>query len=907
MPDLSPFRLRMHLQLLSLLALFPLVALGFAEEPVSYTRDIKPLLRERCYACHGVLKTKAGLRLDAVALMRDGGDNGPAIVPGKASESPLVQRLRAKGADRMPPPDQGEALTETQIALLTRWIDEGAKAPAKDYPEEDPRNHWAFRPPVRPDVPKVHQPGANPIDAFVAEMREKNGLAPQPLAPKETLLRRVYLDLVGLPPTRDELHRFLADTSPDAWDKVVDHLLNQPQYGERWGRHWMDVWRYSDWYGRRSVNDVRNSAPQIWRWRDWIVTSLNEDRGYDRMVQDMLAADELRPEDEEAQVATGYLVRNWYSLNPHQWMRDNVEHTGKAFLGLTFHCAHCHDHKYDPIAHEDYFRFRAYFEPLGLRQDRVPGEPDPGPFEKYDYTKSRKPNPLGRVGVYDENPKAATVMYLQGDERQKVAGKKIEPGVPAFLGAGLAIEPVKLPPSVTNPGLKGWVQKEERAQNEQAVVKAKAALEQARKSGPEQVALAEVRVAIAEAYLDAYRSRLAAERVRHKQESGDHDTLAKKAGQAERRLNVVKAKEKALQAEHALKAARAKADAAADIKAKDAAGLVVTKAEAALQAARKAVEAAETALKTDASRYSPFGPEYASLSTGRRKALALWITNRQNPLTARVAVNHLWLRHFDRPLVDTVFDFGRNGKKSSHPELLDWLAVEFQEHGWSMKHLHRLIVTSHTYRLVSTSPTPEPASDPDNRFLWRFPRKRMEAEVVRDSLLHLAGTLDLTRGGPPIDNKDELTTKRRSLYFTIYPEDGGTPKFLEIFDAPDACDCYKRTTSIIPQQALALVNNPLALAQSRLLARKLNAKLSDNEYLTAAFETVLCRRPTAEEKSLCREFLEQQRELFRTTKDVELKGTPSPLAPSAAVDVNLRARESFIRVLFSHNDFVTIR
>jgi hypothetical protein len=221
-------------------------------------------------------------------------------------------------------------------------------------------------PPERPAVPALRDASwvREPIDAFLAAGHERRGLVPLPPAEPHVLLRRLYLDLTGLPPTREQLREFLADPSEAAYVRVVDRLLASPQYGERWARHWMDVWRYSDWYGRRAVPDVLNSYAMIWRWRDWIVRSLNEDRGYDRMVREMLAADELAPADDANLAATGFLVRNFYRWNYNSWMKDNVEHTGKAFLGLTFNCAHCHDHKYDPIRHEDYFALRAVFEPL---------------------------------------------------------------------------------------------------------------------------------------------------------------------------------------------------------------------------------------------------------------------------------------------------------------------------------------------------------------------------------------------------------------------------------------------------------------------------------------------------------------------------------------------------------------
>ena len=310
-----------------------------AEEAVDYLREVKPIFAKRCFACHGALKQKAGLRLDSGELIRRGGENGPVI------DGELMTRITSTEKDeRMP--GEGEPLKPEQVRVIEAWLRQGARSPADEQPEPDPREHWAFKPPVRAAVSR----SGNPIDAFIAAELSRQGLTPEPLADKPALLRRVYLDLLGLPPTRAELHEFLADDSPDAYERVVDRLLNDPRHGERWARHWMDVWRYSDWYGRRLVPDVWNSAPQVWRWRDWIVRSLNAGKGYDRMVMEMLAADEIAPGDDDARVATGYLVRNWYALNPNQWMRDNVEHTAKAFLGLTFNCAHCHDHKYDPIS-----------------------------------------------------------------------------------------------------------------------------------------------------------------------------------------------------------------------------------------------------------------------------------------------------------------------------------------------------------------------------------------------------------------------------------------------------------------------------------------------------------------------------------------------------------------------------
>lgn len=902
---------------LFLALLFPVAA--SAEAPPDYARQVKPLLSRRCYSCHGGLQQLGGLRLDTGFLIRKGTAHGPVVVPGKAPASRLVQRITAeKPPLRMPP--EGEALKPEEIALLRAWIDAGAPSPTGEKPEADPRKHWAFQRPVRPALPQVKNAAwvRNPVDRFILAELEQRGLKPAPPAPKEVLLRRVYLDLTGLPPTREELHAFLADRSPDAYERVVDRLLASPAYGERWGRHWMDVWRYSDWYGRRIQNDVRNSYGQLWRWRDWIVDSLNADKGYDRMVQEMLAADEIAPGDDKAIVATGYLVRNWYSLNYSQWMRDNVEHTSKAFLGLTLNCAHCHDHKYDPLTQKEYFRFRAFFEPLELRHDRWPGDADPGPFKKYIYGGSTAPLKSGMIRVFDEKLDAKTYMYQRGDERNRVEGEPpVEPGAPAILGGDrIKITPVSLPTPAYYPALKPFIQQEEVARCEKALAAAKAA--------PPAEAW---KVAVAEAELAAVHARIDADNARYGMTQGNPSELALAASRAERVHKQRIAEANAAAAEQALEAARGKASSG-----NAAAQAALKQAEAAAVAARGAVEQARKAVEAADGTYTPLSPVYPQTSTGRRRALAEWITSRENPLTARVAVNHIWLRHFGRPIVDSVFDFGRNGKRPSHPALLDWLACEFSGEGrgerregktaalspvpsplstagkpWSMKSLHRLLVTSSTYRMDSRYDAANAAKDRDNRYLWRYNARRVEAEVVRDSILSAAGTLDPTRGGPELDNTQE-NTRRRSLYYSVYAEDGGAMRFLATFDAPDTCDAYKRTESVVPQQALAMVNSRLTLDQGRLLARKLweataNAP-ADREaaFITAAFEQLLTRRPTSVELSACREFLRTQAARFKSS------GPPTAgpgVAPSA--DPALRAGESLVQALFSHNEFLMIR
>jgi hypothetical protein len=859
------------LRLCTSIAVWALAGSLSAGESVDFVRDVKPILKERCYSCHGVLQQKGKLRLDSGAFIRSGGRSGPGIEPGAAARSLLIEKVTAAAdAGRMPP--EGAPLTARQVALLRAWIDQGAPVPADDRAEVDPRDHWAFRRPVRAPLPTVQNAGwvRNPIDAFIATRHERDGLTPAPPADRAVLLRRVYLDLIGLPPSRAELHAFLADDSSDAYEQVVDRLLARPEYAERWARHWMDVWRYSDWYGRRAVPDVLNSYAMIWRWRDWIVRCLDEDRGYERMLVAMLAADEVAPADDAELVATGFIVRNFFRWNYEQWKKDLVEHTGKAFLGLTLNCCHCHDHKYDPISQEEYFRFRAFFEPLELRHERVPGEPDPGPYPKYIYGQAFGPIKSGMVRVFDEKPDAPTYMYAKGDPRNRLAERPpVPPGVPAVLGGTLRLEPVKLPAAAWYPGLKAFVAEEEVARRAQALAASPSAQN--------------------EAELAAVRARVAADRARYLDTSPDADQLARTASKAERQANLEVARAAKVKKDEELKQARLKGP--GDAKTQASIQLLEKQAVAVDQAVATALKA----LSADSTEYTPLSPRYPKQSSGRRRALAEWIASRDNPLTARVAVNHLWRWHFERPLVDSVYDFGRHGKLPSHPELLDWLAVEFMDNGWHMKPLHRLIVTSSAYRQSSTA---DSKRDPDNRALARYPLRRMEAEVVRDSLLHVAGALDAARGGPEIPHEQGLSVRRRSLYFAHHGE--GTMPLLQLFDMASACDGYTRSASVVPQQALALHNNELALRLSRTLARALRP----DDFITAAFEQVLGRMPTAAERELSAAFLARQVRLF---EENGLKAGPAPAPDAPATDPILRARENLVHVLFNHNDFVTIR
>lgn len=756
----------------------------------------------------------------------------------------------------------------------------------------------------RPPVPTVRNTAwvRNPIDAFIAAEHESRGLTPQPKASREVLLRRVYLDLIGLPPTREELHAFREDAASDAYEQVVERLLKDPRYGERWGRHWMDVWRYSDWAGWGQ--QVRDSQPHIWRWRDWIIESLNADLPYDQMIVQMLAADELMPEDQNALRATGYLVRNFKLLSREQWMQDTVDHTALAFLGLTVKCARCHDHMYDAIKQKEYYGLRAIFEPHHVRTDRVPGQ--------LDTAKDGLPR------VYDKDLTVATYFYNRGDERTPDKEHPIAPCVPAALGGKLTVEEVKLPQLAYSPEKAEFVTELMLSAAKQAIDDARGKLEAARKKGNDSESqLAELDVQLAEARQASLEATIRIERL--EDTGGKDEQAAIDATTKQRQSAVLEARRSVLAGEQAVERAKTAADESAkkaeekpdDAKLKQAA----EKAKTDLAAAEKKLTEARTQLeKAEANAQLPPSTEYEkrklqtypATSTGRRLAFARWIANKDNPLTARVAVNHIWLRHFGQPLVETVFDFGANGRAPAMPALVDWLAAELMEK-WSMKDLHRLIVTSAAYRMQSGVSEANEAIDRDNRFVWQFRSRRLEAEAVRDSLLYVSGQLDATQGGPEIDHNQGLASRRRSVYFRHAAEKQMT--LLKLFDAPAVTECYQRKESIVPQQALALANSDLALVQARLLARRIARECSEPaEFVTAAFEQVLTRAPVSDELTECLAFLEQQAELLKANQ-AKLAGTTNDPADGAkpTADVALRVRENLVHVLLNHHEFVTVR
>jgi mono/diheme cytochrome c family protein len=993
---------------------------------------VGPVLETECLYCHGGKFKQAGLDISTrEKLLRGSESHKDIVVPGNADASLLIKKIKHLHQPGMP--YQRERLSDETIAIVAAWVD--AKVPyskdlqlggaAERKASLHGSDHWAYQPPKRPPPPKVSNRAwaRGPIDLFIAAEHEKRGLEPVPEADKPTLLRRVYLDLIGLPPTPEEIEAFLNDTSHNAYEKIVDDLLSRPAYGERWGRHWMDIWRYSDWYGWRIGGQVHSSQRNMWHWRDWIIEALNEDKGYDRMILEMLAGDEIAPSDPKTLRATGYLARSWYLFNRNAWLKETVEHTAAGFLATTLKCARCHDHKSDPIAQEEYYRFRAFFEPYDVRTDPLPGQPDG--FKGLPRVFDSEPHGIegGGPAIYAE-----TYRLVGGDEKNPDKEHPLSPAVPEILGKlGEPIKAVQLPLEAYYPFIQPSLQRELLEQARREIEKAQAGVAVARQAlavaeqhvaapqqhedarniagqrfeselkpifdrhciachgesyprnefrvlsvallleggtedGPgvipgksaqspliqrlrgdkeprmpsgaaplpkdeieriarwiddlppaepqtalrkaqEALALAEKKVLWSKANLASLQARISADNARFADPPAvKAEELAKAARDAERSAEILKADIDLLEAQQQL------TDAFQAAAANGRVGEQVR--EKRVTVATRQLKAAQEALGKAKNEYTPIGKLYPKTSSGRRTALAGWMTRRDNPLTARVAVNHIWMRHFGEPLVASVEDFGVKAKPPSHPELLDWLAMEFMESKWSMKHMHRLMVTSSTYRMQSTAGSPNHpniSKDSGNRYLWRMNQRRMEAETLRDSLLFVAGELDRTIGGPELDHYAGQRSRRRSLYFTHTPSENML--FLKLFDLADAAGCYRRFESIVPQQALALSNSEMSFTQSRLLARKISDKVGDDsaQFVATAFERILARAPSTQEESESLKFLEQQTQLLREpTQLTRLKPGATGEVPASA-DPSLRARESLVHVLINRNEFVTIR
>jgi Protein of unknown function (DUF1553)/Protein of unknown function (DUF1549)/Planctomycete cytochrome C len=629
---------------------------------------VEPILKARCLKCHGgERKVRGNLRLDSREALLKGGDLGPAVTLDQPDESLILQAIRFDGLE-MPPSGR---LPRDEIETLARWVKEGLAWPADGQraalsasstvrePKGGVRSpaSWLYRQVKSPPLPHVAHQGwvKNPIDAFVLARLEAEGLTPVAPADRVTLIRRVTYNLTSLPPSPEEVDAFVADKSPDAYERLVDRLLASPRYGEAWGRHWLDLVRFAETNGYE-----RDSAkPYAWRYRDYVIDSFNHDKPYDRFIREQIAGDLIAAGSTEALIATGYYRLGLWDDEPadrplalYNGLDDIVATTGQVILGLSINCARCHDHKKDPIPQRDYYRLLAFFHDVTYPDGK----------------NLRKAGPARDIPVMCvcEEGHHATHVLLRGNPN--LVGPAVEPGVPEILG-------------------------------------------------------------------------------------GSHETFTT-------------------------------------------------------------------------------GPD-------KRRALAEWLTDPRNPMTARVMVNRLWQFHFGRGIVPTPSDFGQLGEPSTHPELLDWLADEFMKRGWHIKPMHRLILLSSTYRMSSRANETDLAKDPGNRWFWRFPMRRLSAEEIRDSILAVSGNLNLKAGGPsicPPIPRDVLAgqsvpgsgwatsspeeSARRSVY--VHVKRSLQVPILATHDAPDTdSSCPVRYTTTVPTQALGLLNGAFANEQAALFARRL--------------------------------------------------------------------------------------
>lgn len=903
-------------------------------EPVDFVRDVRPILQKHCYKCHAGDVRKSGLRLDVRSEAFKGGElYGRSILPGKPEASPLWQFIADEDAEiRMPP--EGPTPTSKEIATLHQWIQQGAVWPASvdEVTLADPSDHWSFQPVKEPPLPEVKQTNwpKNSIDQFILARLEKENLFPSGPAPRIDWLRRVSFDLTGLPPTRHEWEAFINDESEEAYQRVVERLLNSPRYGERWAQHWLDVVRYADTHGF----EVNTERPNAWPYRDYVIEALNRDTPYDQFIREQIAGDAIN-----ADAATGFLVTASVLL-PGQIGKDEaskrlarqdsideiVTNIGTSFLGMTIHCARCHNHKFDPISQRDYYEMQAFvsgveykdreFEiPLGdMQRDQRER------WKKRQHELSRQiahavpladsDSPRPMVNSYENFDRFSPVRTQQVRFQIK-ATNRYEPcideleifnteGINVALaehGAKLSSSGDKVSPNrhelrLINDGTYGnsnsWMSNE--------VGGGWVTVEFAHPQLIEEVVWGRDRQG-------KFSDRLAIEySIEICDENGNWKSVADSAN----RHPFDQKKNSNMPIDLDSLATSEQAELRELLSEKE---MLLQKAS---QLEDKRSVFAGTFRKPDEirilgrgspelpkERVSPGVPDLLGDITlshdadeqQRRLTLADWIASENNPLTARVMVNRIWQGHFGMGLVETANDFGHNGMAPSHPELLNWLSAEFMRSGWSLKHMHRLIVLSSTYRQASSFNPIAAEVDTDNRLLWRFPPRRLMGEVIRDSILSINGNLNLEMGGPgfslfdkrgglsgfsPVEAFDKNGLRRMIYSHRVRRE--RDPVF-GAFDCPDFGQSTSRrresTTSI---QALNLFNSRFVIDQSRDLADLLKNQYPDTpQQIKAAYELVFLRPPTQQEQ----------------TEAISL--------------VDQHGLDSLCRVLFNSNEFLFIR
>lgn len=710
-----------------------------ANRVIDFDRDVQPILKTHCLSCHGS-KEKGGLRLDQKAAALAGGNSGVVIHPKDSEKSPLIRVVTSKDSETAMPPGDAKKLSEVEVGILRVWIDQGAVwGSEQGLKGEKKSDHWSFQPIRKPDVPA----DVNPIDHFIQSKLRTVHLAPSPEADRRTLIRRLSLDLLGLPPTIEEVENYISDTSPTAYEKLIDRLLASPHYGERWGRHWLDIARYADSDGY----EKDTGRPYAWRYRDWVIRALNRDQPFDRFTIEQLAGDLIPNATIEQKTATGFhrntLTNKEGGVDQEEFrvaaVVDRVNTTGTAWLGLTIGCCQCHDHKYDPISQREYYQFFAFFN-----SDREVDLDAPLP---------------------DEEEKLAEASKTAKKEREKLKA---------------AIEEAKVKNLSTS-----------------ELVKRENALKSFEKR---QITVSKVQT-------------LAMGKIRPSHVLIRGDFLRK--------------------------------------------GIEVQPGTPATLPTMK--------------------------SSGNRLDLAKWIVSYDNPLTARVIVNWVWGKHFGQGLVTTPEDFGTQGQKPSHPELLDWLAATFRdEMGWSLKKLHRTIVLSKTYRQSSVVQPKHLDVDPTNVYLARQSRLRLESEIVRDSALAVSGLLHRTVGGPSIrppqpPGISELTYAnsakwnesmgpdryKRGLY--IWFQRTSPYPMLMTFDEPDSNVCtVRRERSNTALQALTILNDTVFVEAAQALAGKVlndRESTSPKNVINQIFRNALSRNPSAIEQDRVLKLFEEMKVL----------------------------------------------
>jgi mono/diheme cytochrome c family protein len=808
--------------------------------PISFDKDVKPVLEQHCVSCHGetMQSGKFDLRNRDSALK--GGARGSDIVPGDAAASRLYRRVA--GLERPSMPAQAEPLPAEQIAALKQWIDEGAAwgstatltSTALEHRTitAEERNYWAFKPPVKSPLPAVEDASlTSPIDRFLESARRARGLKAAPRADRYTLVRRAYLDLIGLPPTPAQVDAFVNDRAPNAWERLIDSLLASPHYGERYGRMWLDVARYADSAGF----EYDMHRPNAWRYRDYVIKAFNEDKPYDRFLVEQIAGDEMDGRTNDSLVATGFLRMGPRVLfrekdNPerrYDYLDEIIGTIGKGTLGLTVNCARCHHHKFDPISQKDYYAIEASL--FGYVETEVPLAP-PAEAEAYlaknreiDGTIAGLRSQIERI----EKPFRDT-LQLERIKRQfndhivRVILKAESERTP---GDALLAAQVLKAATVSAAQVDRVLPPADAARKKELAARI-AALDKER---PTPLPMAEI--------------------------ATDGDYRSSPLGEGDDTISCPKCR----------------------IPVPGAGSYIHTgpgryQVPPSYFLIRGDVESHGSLMKPGFIEVITFGnppteiPRPDGRTSGRRLALAQWIASPQNPMTARVIVNRLWQKHFGRGIVATLENFGKMGERPTHQDLLDWMAVEFMANRWSLKQITRLMMMSSAYQMESAfDDAADAKADPENLYLWRFRPQRLDAEIVRDSMLAAGGNINLAIGGEPIFPylpKDILAGQyrgkwantpegpaawRRGVY--VYRRRSLPYPMFDTFDHPDMnVTAGARHVSTVPTQALTLLNNPFVLSQADFLAARVKLEGSDPEsQVKAAYRIALARPATAQE------------------------------------------------------------